>query len=308
MAVPLSPASSFHLTPAQLAAFDKDGFLHIPKVLAPKFLTSLRTQAADLMTTAKSAESAGDEAHPLLKHTLFIYSYALPFLKLCQNFHLAAGVPSLAVLGSPKILSIAESLCGQNFVPVLDVFTVKQQYDNSMITWHQDNIMPSPKRYRSIAMGVYLDDSCPGDGAVAFIPGSHGVRHDWPMYEDSQPPEVVELEIKAGDILIHDLLTVHSAGVMVNSPIRRTIYYEFRAMEQITEEENWHQHQIDSRVDLLASSLAEHAKTHPNSEQFQWNMAPKWREGRDDSADLASIYADPLCFTMDVPEYLALQK
>jgi len=308
MAVVTAPQTAFHLTPKRVAEFDRNGFLHIANAIAPDTLDTLRNHAAKLMQTAGNAERAGDDTHPLLKHTTFVYNFAVPFLKLCQNFHLAAGVPSLAVLGSPEILALAESLCGPNLVPVIDVLAVKQQHDNSIIHWHQDNIMPSPNKHRSIAMGIYLDDSIPGDGAVAFVPGTQGVRHDWPIFEDSSPPEIVELEIKAGDILIHDLLTVHRAGVMVQNPIRQTLYYEFRSMEQITEEENWHQHQIDSRVDLLASSLAQHAEAYPTNKQFQWNMVPKWREGRDDSANLAAIYADPLCFTMDVPEYLALQK
>ena len=68
------------------------------------------------------------------------------------------------------MLSVAESLCGPNFVPTYESLVFKQQGDGEQIPWHQDAV--HPRKWRIFNLGLYLDASTIGAGALRVVPGS----------------------------------------------------------------------------------------------------------------------------------------
>ncbi|MGC4945648.1 phytanoyl-CoA dioxygenase family protein [Streptomyces sp. DT224] len=44
------------------------------------------------------------------------------------------------------------------------------------------------------------------------------------------------MELKAGDVLVHDTMLVHGSPAVRGNRLRRTIYLEFRPAQQIVEE------------------------------------------------------------------------
>ena len=73
-------------------------------------------------------------------------------------------------------------------------------------------------------------------------------------------------------MLVHDVMVVHGSEAVIGNRLRRTIYYEFRAAEQILAEGPWDAEWIDKRLRLLPVALEEHARTNPGAEQFEWHI------------------------------------
>ncbi|MBL4789511.1 MAG: phytanoyl-CoA dioxygenase family protein [Kordiimonadaceae bacterium] len=284
-----------YLTADQVNQFDTEGYLHLPGFLPAGLLENLRGQADRLLQEITEAASAPDNKHPLLEHVSLMHSFARPFVHMVHSFHLAAGEESLELLGYPGILKIAEDLCGPNFISTGDALVTKHKYDKCKIDWHQDYKFPSPAGHRSFAMGIYLDDSMPGDGAVQFIPRTQDKRRKVAPYIETPPDNIIELDVKAGDVLLHDLLLLHRAGRIRENARRRTIYHEFHSMEQVEDEEDWPEIIMRRRMDLLATSLENYRIKYPDREQYKWNIAPKWRSDNVD-ADLWTVYKDKVKF------------
>jgi hypothetical protein len=46
----------------------------------------------------------------------------------------------------------------------------------------------------------------------------------------------IEVEMKAGDAFIHDMMIVHSSEVLTSKKIKRVIYFEFLSVSQVLHE------------------------------------------------------------------------
>jgi hypothetical protein len=194
---------------------------------------------------------------------------------------------SLAMLGAPEVLAVAESLCGPNFVPTYESMVFKQEGDGEVIRWHQDAV--HPRRHRIFNYDLYLDHSKKGAGALVVIPGSHHDRLDACKLEEEHgwnPPGSIVVEMDPGDVLLHDVMVVHGSPKAEGNALRRTIYYEFRAAEQILEEGPWNRDWIDRRMRLVPLGLREHARMFPDSPQFDWQPDTPYRQDLDPSAEL----------------------
>lgn len=80
-----------------------------------------------------------------------------------------------------------------------------------------------------------------------------------------------------GDVLLHDVMVVHGSEQTQGNPLRRTMYYEFRAAEEIIEEGPWDATWVDRRLRLLPLALRRYKQAFPNQTQFQWNVEPRFK-------------------------------
>ena len=78
-------------------------------------------------------------------------------------------------------------------------------------------------------MGIYLDRSGPGDGAIRLLPDSRRADYDLCALKGIDPEQARSPEMFPGDILAHDTMTVHSSPVLTEIKRRRTVYFEFRS-------------------------------------------------------------------------------
>ncbi len=83
--------------------------------------------------------------------------------------------------------------------------------------------------------------------------------------------------MEPGDVLLHDVMIVHGSEQVEGKDLRRTIYYEFRATEEILEDGPWDREWIDRRLRLLPVGLRHYQQAFPHAEQFQWNIAEEFR-------------------------------
>jgi hypothetical protein len=159
------------LTPAQIQQFDTLGYVLLPNPL-PKVLFDTLVCDADRVFEAGFKALKTNTAPVDYAFTL---RYFKQFLNRISNFHLHGGLDSLAVLGCPQILSIAQSLCGTEFLPSVDMMIIKNKNDELDLPWHQDLIYASNK-YRIIAIGIYLEEAVAGDGALKLVKNSQHQR------------------------------------------------------------------------------------------------------------------------------------
>jgi ectoine hydroxylase-related dioxygenase (phytanoyl-CoA dioxygenase family) len=289
MTTTLAPVAPYHLTEEQVRFFDENGFLILRRRVPAALLT--RVQAAGHRWIERMLADSGRDPdyvfaqRPDGKRVPFRVNY----------LHNKGEPASLELLGSPAILGIAESLAGPNFVPTYESMVFKMPGDGAIIPWHQDAVF-AKRRHRIFNIDIYLDRAGRDSGALRVMPRSQGQAHDvCPLNDgtydwENGPHTLVEME--PGDVLVHDDMVLHGSPRTQNNPLRRVIYFEFRPTEQILEEGPWDRSFADQRLRLIPLAIARHQAAFPESESFEWNIAPAYRPQvtNDEAAELRVIH------------------
>ncbi len=294
----------YRLTDEQIQFYDENGYLILRNWVPQDLLHKL--QAAGDAWIEQMLQATPDDPH------MADYNFAnrngsrVPFR--INYLHNKGQAASLELLGSPYVLGVAESLCGPNFVPTYESMVFKQKGDGEAIPWHQDAV--HPRNHRIFNYDLYLDASRIGAGALRVVPGTHTQKADICRLEDKfgwEPTDVIHAEMEPGDVLLHDVMVVHGSEQVVGKALRRTIYYEFRAAEQIVQEGPWDSEWIDKRVRMLPPALRHYAAAYPEKDQFVWNIADEFRPevSEDEATELKIAHlvhtSGSFCSAGDVP-------
>lgn len=275
-------SESLALTAEQIEQFDREGYLilrnRIPADLVSRLRAASERWIADGQETASDAGSDPD------------YNFASrpdgPLLFRVNYLHAKQERASLELLGSPEVLEIARSLAGPDFVPTYESLVFKAEGDGAAIEWHQDAVHPRTRRIFNV--DVYLDASRKGAGALRVAPGSQRGPVEICQLRDEygwDAPGVVQVEMEPGDVLVHDVMVVHGSEPTHDNPLRRTIYFEFRAAEQIEAEGPWDAEWIERRLRLVPLALREWQRTHPGETGFHWDVAERYAPAVSDEVD-----------------------
>jgi ectoine hydroxylase-related dioxygenase (phytanoyl-CoA dioxygenase family) len=277
--------SAWHLTPEEIAFFDDNGYLILRDRIPAPLLDRLREASDQWMSEGRALGPDNPDAtdYDWAKRGGEKRMFRINYL------HSKSNPASLELLGSPAVLGIAESLAGENFVPTYESLVFKDTGDGAAIDWHQDAV--HPRTHRIFNIDVYLDASRAGEGALRVAPGSHLAPVDVCQLQEEfgwDAPGVIQVELNPGDVLVHDVMVVHGSEAVTGNRLRRTIYYEFRAAEQILAEGPWDDEWVDRRLRLVPLGLREHARQNPDSAQFVWKPAPELAPemSEDDEAEL----------------------
>lgn len=117
-------------------------------------------------------------------------------------------------------------------------------------------------------------------GALRVLPGSQTRKQDVCAVAEQygwDAPGAADVAMVPGDVLLHDVMVVHGSARMEGKDLRRTIYYEFRAAEQIQQEGPWDSAWIDRRLRLVPLALERYRQAFPDGPQFRWNVSPELR-------------------------------
>jgi hypothetical protein len=90
-------------------------------------------------------------------------------------------------------------------------------------------------------------------------------------------PGAIEVELRPGDVLVHDTMIVHGSPATQGNALRRTIYYEFRPAEQILSEGPWDAGWVDTRLRLVPLGLRAYAERPDKAEEYRWQIADDLR-------------------------------
>ncbi|MGH2535536.1 MAG: phytanoyl-CoA dioxygenase family protein [Thermomicrobiales bacterium] len=263
-----------HLTKEQVTFFDENGYLILRDWIPGEALERLQAAGNAWIAQGMAAdpESPGGEDFVFAKRSTGRVMFRVNYL------HNKGQAASLALLGSPRVLAVAESLCGPNFVPTYESMVFKQQGDGEAVPWHQDAV--HPRGYRIFNFDLYLDASRQGGGALRVVPGTQRRRQDICALTDAygwNHPDAITVEMEPGDVLLHDVMVVHGSERAEGRALRRTIYYEFRSVEEILEDGPWDSEWIERRLRLVSLGLAQYRQDDPEAARFAWRIADEFR-------------------------------
>jgi ectoine hydroxylase-related dioxygenase (phytanoyl-CoA dioxygenase family) len=241
------------LTKKQLADFIQAGYTILPNAVPPGLLQKLRLLFDEKMNNA-------DEADKVV-NTVNGQNYISNIEYLFKSSNLVC----LELLGLPLILETAETICGQDFFLIQEFAVIKMLGDNTEVLWHQD--MLHQRTGNCFTMGIYLDDANAGDGCLRVVPTSHLSSKN--ICALKQEPNI-EVPVKAGDILIHDMMLAHSSGLMQHNPLRRVLYFEFLSFKQAVGENIYLKEQLYDRMRLIQLAAEYYQQQHPDEKKFDW--------------------------------------
>lgn len=144
------------------------------------------------------------------------------------------------VCTTPRLLDYVEDLLGPHFFLWGSQFFVKDPGDGRVVPWHQDAQYWPLEPQNSCTVFIALWDCDRENACMRVVPGTHRVgllrhhttedgRHVLKQEVDTgefDPADAVDLELKAGEISLHDDAIVHGSGA--NHSSRRRVGFTMR--------------------------------------------------------------------------------
>lgn len=241
------------LTPSQIAAYERDGYLVLPWVLSEAELAPLEV-VFERFIRGEVAGMGRD-----------FCDMSGPYGRAFEDFNLVNAVlprvyePALVDnVFERRATSIAQQLMGADATLDYDQFLAKRpQRPGAVFAWHQDlGYWPSgTPDTRTVTCSLALDDATPENGCLRVVPGSHlenDLRPHRPSAWSTSPElraeahtltvelrrtdEVVALPLARGSITVHNERIVHgSAGNQTNG-WRRTYVIAHRSRRTVAHE------------------------------------------------------------------------
>lgn len=238
---------------AELLAFQQAGYVVLDARVPVPLLDRLRTLFDELMRADEPADRVVNQVNGR--------RYVTNLDRVMSKGNLAC----LEVLGSPWLLDIAASICGPDFFLIQEFGVIKELGDNSRVLWHQD--MLHGRTGPCFTMGIYLDDADTDDGALRVVPRSHLMTED--ICALQHLPSVA-VPVKAGGLLIHDMMLAHASEPLSKNPIRRVLYFEFLSVQHVLRERIYDVSLLQNRMRLMQLALAHFGSLHPTATPDTW--------------------------------------
>jgi ectoine hydroxylase-related dioxygenase (phytanoyl-CoA dioxygenase family) len=225
-----STSAGLQLTADQLAAFQRDGFLHVEGLTSRDEIDSLVCAYDRLFSEKRGWESGAlfdmvgrDDLNEGLSLPQLLWpSRYEPLLRQTRLYDNA--------------YAIAQQLLGPKLVNILEHAIMKPAAQGAATPWHQDDAFSRPGTgfVEAISIWMPLQDVEVSSGCMQYIKGSnHGPLFDHRSpnndprihgLEVVTPPDLthcVPVPLRAGSAVIHHSRTLHSAGVNSSNQPRR---------------------------------------------------------------------------------------
>ncbi|MBT4880184.1 MAG: hypothetical protein HON43_04335 [Alphaproteobacteria bacterium] len=216
--------------------FLRDGYCVLRNALAPEEVETLLSQTEKALSSKENEEDflrINDSQH--IHKIRYMFEKGEFFLKLLVH---------------DAILKIISELSDDitRIVPTWEDMLIKIPKHGIPVTIHQDLALQSAK-YDVFSVGIYMHDSY--DNPVYYLPGSYkmGPLTKTEIYEvyEKNKGKFVPIMAKAGDIVIHNVKTVHYSEKNESPNPRYTWYLEFRTIDQLQKDSPWDQEWINAR-------------------------------------------------------------
>jgi non-heme Fe2+,alpha-ketoglutarate-dependent halogenase len=199
------------LTPAQIAAFNRDGYVKGIRIFDAAEIGAIRSYFDDLL--ARTLAAGGDS-----------YSIATAHLRHSRVYDL---------LTHPRIVAIVRDLLGDNVIGWGSHFFCKLPGDGKRVSWHQDSSYWPLTPSKVATVWLAIDDAAVENACMRYIPGSHLLGHlTYTLSENDESnvlnqtvPDAeqlgtpVDVELQAGEVSVHSDLLLH--GSEANQSARR---------------------------------------------------------------------------------------
>ncbi len=202
-------STAHHLTPAQVRHYREEGYLlGLPPIVSPAEIPQLNRDLASLMQLLKPGEDA-KEIREWHETSRWLFD-------ICMR---------------PRILDIVESIIGPDFYLWASNFFIKEPNTKDIVGWHQDAYYWPLAPHNTVTVWLAFLDSDAGNAAMKVIPRSHLaglMKHRRSTQTDSvltlelengqfREDTAVSLELKAGEISLHDDRIVHGSGANLSA-------------------------------------------------------------------------------------------
>lgn len=281
--------ANFMISPQQKAELDGPGYVAFPGAVPPELLARLRDMADRLEARALKEHA---EARQTGKAAVFDTATG-PVLERIDKLLEWSPEEVLDLLATPAMMAIARELCGETAVPMEMDLLYKRQHPNGYVIWHQG--AQHSRRWPYLNIGVYLDDAPIDDGCLRYVPGTQGDKvdicalsgeHGWDI------PGSVDVPTKAGDILVQDMMVLHSSLPKRRPGVRRTIYIEIRPSTAIVADDLKSQDWAELRRRWMALVAA---RADPLDWPAEWRAAlPEAGPVAAEVAAIAALHESPL--------------
>jgi ectoine hydroxylase-related dioxygenase (phytanoyl-CoA dioxygenase family) len=227
------------LTPEQVQAYRRDGYLVIENVLSARQLDTLHKV---IDTLVQASREVTDHNHIYdLEPTHSADEPRVRRIKEPHNVH-----PAFREIAfSPKIAEILTPLIGttSGIRYQTGKLNMKSAGYGAAVEWHQDWAFYPHTNDDLLAIGLYLDDCGPDNGPLMVIPGSH----TWPIADHHADgvfcgaidpttagidfSKAVMLTGKAGSMTIHHVRAVHGSALNTSNRPRRLLLFQYCAVD-----------------------------------------------------------------------------
>jgi len=209
----------YRLTDAQVAQFERDGFLPGVRLLNERQIEALRRELAELVQAGHDGSDLWYEYHSNESDDpQAVLFHALGAWRIRPALH--------DILWHPALLAPAAQLLGGPVRFWHDQLFCKPAHDGGVVSWHQDySYWTRTKPMAHLTCWVGLDDATTENGCVRYVPGSHrwnllptthlakGMEAILDVLTDEQRAafKPVPCELKAGEAVFHHPLMLHGS-------------------------------------------------------------------------------------------------
>ena len=209
------PSTTEHpaaLTPEQIAAFNRDGYLAGIRIFDEEEIAGIRSYFDELL--ARTLAAGGDS-----------YSIATAHLRYGRVYDL---------LTHPRIVARIKDLIGDNTIGWGSHFFCKMPGDGKRVSWHQDSSYWPLTPSMAVTAWLAIDDATIENACMRYIPRSHHLGHLTYTLSENDESQVlnqtvpdaeklgqpVDVQLKAGEISIHSDLLLHGSEANESSKRR----------------------------------------------------------------------------------------
>jgi ectoine hydroxylase len=150
------------LSPDQLAAFDRDGYLFFPSLFKADEVKTL-TDEVPALYARREAFNVRERGSDAVRTNFAAHLYSEPFARLARHPRMIRPVQQLF---DDEALYMHQFKVNGKMAFEGDVWQWHQDYG----TWKNDDWMPTE---RAMNIAIFLDDVNEFNGPLMFIPGSH---------------------------------------------------------------------------------------------------------------------------------------
>ena len=193
-----------HLTPEQVSAYERDGFVFPIDVLTPEEVRALR---AELQDWERERGAPIDFPEKSKSYLLFGWADAL--------------------VHHPRILDAVEDVIGPDILVYHSTLFLKEARTPAFVRWHQDSTYFYLEPHLHVTAWVALSDASVEAGCMQALPGSHR----WGAFEHDDQPGPMNMirrgqgisgrfdgaqgtfmPVRAGQMSLHHTDLVHASG------------------------------------------------------------------------------------------------
>jgi ectoine hydroxylase-related dioxygenase (phytanoyl-CoA dioxygenase family) len=234
-------APTRYLTDEQIATYQRDGFLALPRFIDPERVQALRRVTDGFVDRSRSVARTDAVFDLDPRHTA-----AAPVVRRIKNPADNDPLYAWLALESP-ILDVVAELIGPSLRFHHSKLNLKGSHIGAPVEVHQDAAFYPHSNDDVLAVGLLLDDATAENGAMAVLPGSHR----GPIYTHFdtkgrfvgclRPDDVARLDrgravllaLPAGSIHIHHYRLIHWSAPNTSPGERRLLINSYAAADAV---------------------------------------------------------------------------